>query len=177
MNAIKNFIKRRWCRIGIFIIGICTLFGAERGCCPSCEKPKDITVVYAVDNDHIYYTYSNDTLFVRFWYHMEESLQDSFNYAVIYFYGIRAGRQYPHPSSAFYIKSNDTIILNKESFPINPEGRWDTLFFKDYAPVDSYDIYVWLECWKQYPGRQGGAPIAQKKVKSQQMSTVPVADS
>ncbi|MGQ9535341.1 MAG: hypothetical protein ACUVTF_08970 [bacterium] len=162
MNIVRNFIKKKWYRIGILLIGIFTLFGADRGCC-ACEKPKDITVIYVVDNDPVYYTYSNDTLFVRFWYHMEKSLQDSFNYAVIYFYGIRSGRDYPNPSLAFYIKSNDTIIIEKDNFPISTEGRWDTLFFNGYAPSDSYDIYVWLECWKQYPGRQSGAPIAQQK--------------
>ncbi len=161
---IKNYCKRYYSRIGIVIIGIFALLGAERGCCPSCPSaPEDVTKIFIIDNEHVYYTYSNDTLWVRFQYRMKTDLKDSFDYALVYFYGVQSMKSFPQPSPNSPILSDDTIRLPKDSFPTGPLGRRDSLCFTGWAPPDSYDIYVRIECWKQYRGRGGGGAIAQQK--------------
>lgn len=166
MITLKNFIKKNWGRVGLFFFGLCSLLGVQRGCCVNCpSKPKDITQIFFVENEHIYYTYSNDTLWVRFQYRMATHLDTSFDYAYVYFYGIQSWRTFSWPSLTSPILSDDTIYLPKDSFPTGPMGRKDSLYFTGWAPPDSYDIYIWIEGWKHggKGERGGGAPLAQQK--------------
>ncbi len=166
MKTIKNFVKQKWGRIGLFFFGLCSLLGVQRGCCVSCpSKPEDLVEFFILDNKHVYYTYSNDTLWVRFQYRVDPDLGKSYDYALVYFYGIQSWRAFPQPSPTSPILSDDTIYLPKDSFPTGPTGRRDSLYFTRWAPPDSYDIYVWIEGWK-YGGKEkrgSGASIAQQK--------------
>jgi len=175
---IVNYIKRRWGRIGIVIIGICALLGAERGCCPSCPSaPEDVTKIFIVDNEHVYYTYSNDTLWVRFQYRMKGDLKDSFDYALVYFYGIQSWKSFPQPGPNSPILSDDTIRLPKDSFPIGPMGRRDSLYFTGWASPDSYDIYYGLSVGNNILVGEAVRPSLNKRVKNQRRFMVLVEDN
>jgi|GEM_PF-5163329 len=130
MKVIENYIKKRWCRIGIFIIAIFTLFGAKNGCCP-CEKPSDKTEILEVYNDRVYYSFDDDTLNVNFVYRIRSVDVDSFNYLKIYYYAISKWWRYvetpefatffcdePIIDSAPFQSGTSTIILSLQVLPI-----------------------------------------------------------
>lgn len=133
-RLVMNFL----CTCFVVIIGV----HAKNQCCPEAPPP-NYSEVIQITNDVIYYSGQDDTLIVKFAYILRAASTEDFDSISIYFYGIRGWwLKMGVPQEAVYIRSNDTLVL--QSWQYNHEYV-DSLFFVDFAPQDSYMIWVRLD--------------------------------